>query len=49
MLWPRWPILYEEANQKDLAAQKLSSMQEFLAAAFGPAALCVQLAEPCVS
>jgi hypothetical protein len=25
-------ILYEEANQKDLAAQKLSSMQEFLTA-----------------
>lgn len=29
-------ILYEEANQKDLAAQKLSSMQEFLTAHSDP-------------
>ena len=32
MLSPRWFVLYEEGNQKDLATQKLSSMQDFLAA-----------------
>ena len=31
MRWPRWLVCIEEGNQKDLATQKLSLMQEFLA------------------
>ena len=36
MLWPRWLFYMKKPNRKDLAAQKLSSMQEFLTAHSDP-------------